>query len=97
MSRPYPRDLTGYGRQRPQARWPDGARVAVQFVLNYEEGGENSVLHGDAGPSSSSRDRVQRRSRRATSASKASTSTARAGVTRLLRSSSGARRSPCSR
>jgi putative urate catabolism protein len=49
MSRPYPRDLTGYGRQRPQARWPGGARVAVQFVLNYEEGGENSVLHGDAG------------------------------------------------
>jgi putative urate catabolism protein len=46
---PYPRDLKGYGRQVPHARWPGGARVAVQFVLNYEEGGENSVLHGDAG------------------------------------------------
>ncbi len=45
----YPRDLKGYGRHLPHARWPDGARVAVQFVLNYEEGGENSVLHGDAG------------------------------------------------
>jgi allantoinase len=46
---PYPRDLIGYGRHTPHARWPGGARVAVQFVLNYEEGGENSVLHGDAG------------------------------------------------
>ncbi|MDQ1260769.1 MAG: allantoinase [Pseudomonadota bacterium] len=45
----YPRDLKGYGPTPPQARWPDGARVAVQFVLNYEEGGENCVLHGDAG------------------------------------------------
>ena len=45
----YPRDLVGYGRQVPHARWPGQARVAVQFVLNYEEGGENSVLHGDAG------------------------------------------------
>ncbi len=45
----YPRDLIGYGRNPPHAGWPDGARVAVQFVLNYEEGGENSVLHGDAG------------------------------------------------
>ncbi|MCX7692900.1 MAG: allantoinase PuuE [Tepidimonas taiwanensis] len=45
---PYPRDLVGYGRQPPHARWPGGARVAVQFVLNYEEGGENCVLHGDA-------------------------------------------------
>jgi peptidoglycan/xylan/chitin deacetylase (PgdA/CDA1 family) len=43
----YPRDLKGYGRHVPHARWPGGARVAVQFVLNYEEGGENSVLHGD--------------------------------------------------
>jgi allantoinase len=46
---PYPRDLAGYGRTPPHARWPGGARIAVQFVLNYEEGGENSVLHGDAG------------------------------------------------
>ena len=43
----YPRDLVGYGRNPPQARWPGQARVAVQFVLNYEEGGENCVLHGD--------------------------------------------------
>jgi putative urate catabolism protein len=45
----YPRDLIGYGRRPPQADWPGNARVAVQFVLNYEEGGENCVLHGDAG------------------------------------------------
>jgi len=45
----YPRDLTGYGRRPPHARWPHEARIAVQFVLNYEEGGENCVLHGDAG------------------------------------------------
>jgi putative urate catabolism protein len=44
---PYPRDLTGYGRNPPHAQWPGGARIAVQFVLNYEEGGENCVLHGD--------------------------------------------------
>ena len=44
----YPRDLTGYGRSPPHALWPGQARIAVQFVLNYEEGGENSVLHGDA-------------------------------------------------
>ncbi len=48
-SSPYPRDLRGYGRNPPQASWPGRARVALQFVLNYEEGGENSVLHGDAG------------------------------------------------
>mgnify|MGYP006368291109 FL=1 len=47
--KPYPRDLAGYGRHPPDARWPGGARVALQFVLNFEEGGENSVLHGDAG------------------------------------------------
>lgn len=45
----YPRDLAGYGRNPPHAQWPGQARVAVQFVLNYEEGGENCVLHGDAG------------------------------------------------
>ena len=44
----YPRDMTGYGATPPDPQWPDGARVAVQFVLNYEEGGENSILHGDA-------------------------------------------------
>ena len=48
-SSPYPRDLIGHGRQPPHAQWPGGARIAVQFVLNYEEGGENSVLHGDPG------------------------------------------------
>jgi putative urate catabolism protein len=46
---PYPRDLAGYGRTPPDPKWPGQARIAVQFVLNYEEGGENSVLHGDAG------------------------------------------------
>jgi allantoinase len=46
---PYPRDLIGYGRNPPHADWPGGARIAIQMVLNYEEGGENSVLHGDAG------------------------------------------------
>ncbi|WP_343730163.1 allantoinase PuuE [Duganella sp.] len=45
----YPRDLIGYGPKPPHAQWPDKARIALQFVLNYEEGAENSVLHGDAG------------------------------------------------
>ena len=45
----YPRDLVGYGRNPPHAQWPNKARIAVQFVLNYEEGSENSVLHGDTG------------------------------------------------
>ncbi len=49
MPAPYPRDLIGYGATPPRMQWPGQARVAVQFVLNYEEGGENSVLHGDAG------------------------------------------------
>ncbi len=44
----YPRDLAGYGPNPPRADWPGGARVAVQFVMNYEEGGENCILHGDA-------------------------------------------------
>ncbi len=43
----YPRDLTGYGATPPNAAWPNGAKIAVQFVLNYEEGGENNILHGD--------------------------------------------------
>jgi len=43
----YPRDMTGYGRTPPHPNWPDKARLALQFVLNYEEGGENNVLHGD--------------------------------------------------
>ena len=45
----YPRDLIGYGKNPPEAKWPGGARVALQFVLNYEEGAENCVLHGDDG------------------------------------------------
>ncbi len=44
----YPRDLIGYGRNPPDPRWPGGALVAVQFVVNYEEGGERNILHGDA-------------------------------------------------
>jgi putative urate catabolism protein len=48
-NRPYPRDLKGHGRNPPHPNWPGKARVALQFVLNYEEGGENCVLHGDAG------------------------------------------------
>jgi len=45
----YPRDLVGYGGKPPHAQWPDDARIALQFVLNYEEGGENNILHGDPG------------------------------------------------
>ncbi len=45
---PYPRDMVGYGRDVPHAQWPGRAKIAVNFVLNYEEGGENSPLHGDA-------------------------------------------------
>jgi putative urate catabolism protein len=48
MDDSYPRDMVGYGRTPPAAAWPDGANVAVQFVVNYEEGGENNILHGDA-------------------------------------------------
>ena len=44
----YPRDMIGYGRTPPFADWPKRARIAVQFVINYEEGGENNILHGDA-------------------------------------------------
>ncbi len=47
-SESYPRDLVGYGSQPPHPRWPDDARIAVSMVLNYEEGGEYSILHGDA-------------------------------------------------
>ncbi len=48
MADPYPRDMKGYGRTIPDPRWPGGAYIAVQFVLNYEEGGENAIIHGDA-------------------------------------------------
>ena len=47
MTSDYPRDLIGYGPSPPRANWPGNARIAVQFVLNYEEGGESNVLHGD--------------------------------------------------
>ncbi len=47
MTSEYPRDLIGYGPNPPRANWPGNARIAVQFVLNYEEGGESNVLHGD--------------------------------------------------
>lgn len=48
MTIPYPRDLIGYGAHPPHPRWPGDARIAVQIVMNYEEGGENCLLHGDA-------------------------------------------------
>jgi putative urate catabolism protein len=48
----YPRDLVGYGRTPPDPRWPGNAAIAVQIVINYEEGGENCILHGDAGSES---------------------------------------------
>jgi len=48
MTQPYPRDLVGYGQHPPDPQWPDNARLALQFVVNYEEGGENCILHGDA-------------------------------------------------
>ncbi len=48
MSPSYPRDMVGYGRTAPDPRWPGNAAIAVQFVVNYEEGGENNILHGDA-------------------------------------------------
>lgn len=44
----YPRDMTGFGPNTPDAKWPNGAKIAVQIVVNYEEGGENNILHGDA-------------------------------------------------
>lgn len=45
----YPRDLIGYGRYAPHPQWPNDARIALQFVINYEEGSENCILHGDQG------------------------------------------------
>jgi putative urate catabolism protein len=53
---PYPRDLHGYGETPPDPQWPGGARLAVSFVINWEEGGEASVLHGDAGAESAIQD-----------------------------------------
>ncbi len=48
MASRYPRDMRGYGATPPDPKWPGGAKIAVQIVLNYEEGGENNILHGDA-------------------------------------------------
>ena len=93
MTRDYPRDLIGYGRNPPHARWPGEARIALQFVLNYEEGGENCVLHGDAGVRDSScpRSSARRPSRRATCRWSRCTSTARASASGAsCASSSGA-------
>ena len=91
----YPRDLSGYDGNPPQADWPGGARIAVQFVLNYEEGGENCILHGD--PASETfltrSSAPSRSSARATCRWNRSTNTAaRAGVWRLLRPVRVARR-----
>src|SRR5256885_7785975 len=47
MSEPYPRDMIGYGAEPPNARWPGEARIALQLVINYEEGAENAIFHGD--------------------------------------------------
>ena len=47
MAHSYPRDMVGYGQTPPHSQWPNGARLALQFVMNYEEGGENCILHGD--------------------------------------------------
>ena len=47
MSADYPRDLIGYGSNPPHPHWPGNARIALSFVLNYEEGGERNILHGD--------------------------------------------------
>jgi len=47
MKKKYPRNMIGYGRNSPEVKWPNNSKIAVQFVLNYEEGGENSILHGD--------------------------------------------------
>ena len=43
----YPRDMIGFGSTPPDPRWPNTAKIALQFVINYEEGGENNILHGD--------------------------------------------------
>ena len=47
MKKKYPRNMLGYGSDLPNVKWPNQSKIAVQFVLNYEEGGENSILHGD--------------------------------------------------
>ena len=49
MKNRYPRNMLGYGPRIPNFHWPNGSRIAVQFVVNYEEGGENNIIHGDKG------------------------------------------------
>lgn len=58
MTEPYPRDLAGYGSLPPHPRWPGDARIAVSVVVNWEEGGETNVLHGDATSEAASNDVV---------------------------------------
>ncbi len=83
----YPRDLAGYGAAPPHARWPGGARIALQFVLNYEEGAENSLLHGDDASETFLSEMVGAQAFRARHLSMESLYEygARAGVWRLLR------------
>ena len=47
MTKNYPRNFVGYGKKQPKVEWPNKAKLALQIVLNYEEGAENCVLHGD--------------------------------------------------
>ena len=47
MKKNYPRNMIGYGAKTPSIKWPNGAKLALQIVLNYEEGSESSILHGD--------------------------------------------------
>jgi len=83
----YPRDMVGYGRNPPLAQWPGDARIALQFVLNYEEGGESSVLHGDRGSEQFLSEIIGAQSYPARHMSMESTYEygSRAGVWRLLR------------
>ena len=84
----YPRDLVGYGARPPHPRWPGGARIAVQFVLNYEEGAESSVLHGDAASETFLSEIVGAQAVRRTGTcrwSRCTSTAARAGVWRVLR------------
>jgi peptidoglycan/xylan/chitin deacetylase (PgdA/CDA1 family) len=84
----FPRDLTGYGRHPPSAHWPNNARIAVSFVINYEEGAERTVLNGDAESESSlweqGGDRPGRPGQRAINAESDYEYGSRVGIWRLL-------------
>ncbi|MCW2869637.1 allantoinase PuuE [Actinacidiphila oryziradicis] len=85
---PYPRDLTGYGPEPPHPQWPGGARIAVSIVLNWEEGGENAVLHGDSASEAGGTDVVDARPYPGTRHMRVESMFeygSRAGVWRLLR------------